>query len=228
LFDAFAAEALDVLDQCEDRVLLSELDGRDANLLADVAADLATICDAGAAVGLDDVERPPHAATAEALLESIDATRERIASAWADCAASAVDPIMQLPLDELFLRLRRTARDVARRHGGLVAFDTSGGELRISAALADRIFEPLAQLIADAASQVGADSVGTLRVRAELDARLLALAIEAADAGGDAPGDAERHEALQWIDARRPPTDDETARLVYKPGFVNVVQIITG
>jgi hypothetical protein len=227
LFDAFAAEALDALDQCEDRVLLFELAPPGADRFADIAAELATVCDAGAAVGLEGLAAPTAGNDADAVLECIDAVRERIEAAWADCAAAAVDPAMLLPLDELFLRLRRNARDVARRHGGRLAIETRGGDLRITAALADRIYEPLAQVIAEAAAYVGPDAIPTLRVRAERDAHMLALAI---DMAGDAahPAEAEARETLQWIDARRPASDDETTRLVYKPGFVNVVQIVTG
>ncbi|HZW75304.1 MAG TPA: hypothetical protein VFF43_17290, partial [Caldimonas sp.] len=136
LLDAFAADALDVLDQCEAHLLRCELEpeGTAAPLEA-VAADLATIADAGAAVGVADLDAPPAAAGVDALLDGIDAIRRGIEETWADAGAAAVDPQASLPLDELFLRLRRVARDVARRAGELIAFDTHGGELRISATL---------------------------------------------------------------------------------------------
>jgi hypothetical protein len=228
LFDAFAAEALDVLDQCEDYLLRVELDSGDACLLDDVCTDLATIRDAGATVGLFDLAAPLADTTVDGLLECIDAIRQRIEAAWGDSNASAVDPATLLPIEEIFLRLRRTARDVARRQGGWIRVDTQGGDRRVTAALADRIYEPLAQLIADAASQFGPGVCGTLQLGVGRDPGLLALSIDdGPTASGDGASDVDRPEALHWIDARRPATDDEGARLVYRPGSVNVVQIMS-
>jgi hypothetical protein len=223
LFDAFAAEALDILDHCEDRVLRCELDSQTTRWLDDVAADLATIRDAATAVGLHDLEAPEDAAGIDALLDCIDSTRQRIEETWADSDAAGIDAAALLPVDELFLRLRRTARDVARRHRGMIELDTHGGEVRITAALADRVYAAFAHLIADAASHVVPGTVQALRLRVERDERMLALIVDDGDGA-----DAERAEALSWIDARRPAADDEAARLVYRPGSVNVVQVITG
>jgi hypothetical protein len=229
LFDAFAAEALDILDQCEDQVLRCELDPHAAHRLDDVGADLATVRDAAAAVGLRDLDPPVDAGAVDALLDCIDVTRQRIEEAWADSDAAGVDPSALLPVDELFLRLRRTARDVAHRHGGLIALDPHGGALRITAALADRVYEPFARMIADAASHVVPGGLRALRLRVERDDRMLALIIDEHSGDPDGAGaDAERPEALYWIDARRSASDDEAARLVYRPGSVNVVQVITG
>jgi len=227
LLDAFAAEALDALDQCEDLVLRAELEPADRGRLDDVAADLRTIRDAGAAVGVHDLDAPASGATVDALLECIDAARQCIEDAWADSDAATVDPAALLPFDELFLRLRRAARDVARRHGCLIELETQGGEVRLTAALADRIYEPVAQMVADAAAHAAADARRTLRLRAERDRGLLSLAVDPVT-GDEALGAGDRPEALYWIDARRAATDDEVARLVYRPGSVNVVQVITG
>lgn len=230
LVDAFVAEALDVLDECESQLLRCELEPAGAAaVLAAVGADLETIADAGAAVGVTDLDAPSSSSDVDALLEGIDAMRRGIEAAWTDSGAAAVDPQTSLPLDELFLRLRRVARDVAHRAGGLIAFDTHGGELRISAALADRVYEPLAQMIGDAAAHGAPGTRRTLRLRAEGGGGMLSLAVaDSAREHAGVPADAEQAEALHWIDARQPASDDETARLVYRHASVNVVQIITG
>src|SRR5258707_596843 len=70
----------------------------------------------------------------------------------------------------------------------------------------------------------GAAAAGALCLHAERGAGMLSLTLDSADDDGDGA----RPEALHWIDARRPAADDESSRLVYRPGSVNVVQIIIG
>lgn len=225
LFDAFAAEALDGLDDCEDQVLRGESAGGGgaAAVLDAVGEALVTITDAGAAVGLTELPVPPDDADADALLECIDAVRQRIDAACTGVGAPAADPAAEIALDELFLRLRRTVRDTARRHGGRVVLTVRGGELRLTVGLADRIYEPLAQLIAEAAAHRA--RAPALALAAERAPGLLVLTLAGGD---DADGGAEGAEALHWIDARRPADEYDLARLAYRPDCVNVVQIITG
>lgn len=218
LFDAFVAEALDALDRCEDALLREEW-APSADGVAAARAELATIADAAAAVGVHDLDCKGD--TPGALLEALDAARQQLESAWADSPAAAIDPSALLPLDELFLRLRRAARDVAQQHGARLALTTHGGALRITAALAGRIYEPLARLVADAAAAEADAGGAALRLRAERDERMLTVVVDAGDDGAALP------EAMHWIDARRPASDDESARLSYRAGFVNVVQVVT-
>jgi hypothetical protein len=221
LIAAFAVEALESLDRCEDCVLRYELEPGD-DTLGEVRAELTTIADAAAAVGIDDTTTTAGL-DVDTLLEAIDALRERIETAWAAADAGPVDAAATLALEELFLRLRRVGRDVARRQGGLLALDTHGGENRITIGLAGRIFDPLAQMIADAAARVAPDALESLRIRAERDPQSLSLTIEPP---GAAAGDHEESEALHWIDARRPASETEVDRLRYRPGAVNVVQVM--
>jgi hypothetical protein len=219
VFDAFALEALDALDRCEDALLASELDGRATS----VADDIATLCDAAAAVGVV-LDPPAPAEATDALLAWIDLARESIELAWGDAPAAAVDPAALLPFDELVLRLRRVARDVARDHGMLIGLDADGGEVRISAAVADRIYEPLAQLVRQAAAHGSADPSRPLRLRIEQDGSRLSVTLH--QTGADDDGD--RPETLHWIDARDDAATSAAERLAYRPDCLNIVQIVTG
>ena len=199
LVAAFAAEALEALDQCEDRVLTHELSPDDGDL-GEVCADLATIADAAAAVDVD--VRVGAGPDVDALLDEIDVLRERIESAWAGADAVPVDAT-----DDAAARGAVPAPAARRARRGAPAGRAARARRArrravITVGLAGRIFDPLAQMIADAAELVTPGTIETLRLHAERDAKSLRVHHRAVRCRQAA--DPDESEALHWIDARRP------------------------
>jgi len=158
-------------------------------------------------------------------------------------------------LERVFRRLRRPVREAAREEDKLVDLDLTGEDVLVAIDVAERIYDPLLHMVRDAIARAieapperesrGLPAVGVIAVRAERDGGHLLISIE--DDGAAAEDEASvdddfaeeggaegeeplaapsKPEAYHWIDASEPSSREELERLVYRPGFLNVLQVL--
>jgi two-component system chemotaxis sensor kinase CheA len=134
-----------------------------------------------------------------------------------------------IPLDQVFRRLQRPARDGARQEGKLVTLEVSGGDVRIDRAVAERLHAPLLHLVRNAVShgieppavrqKAGKHRTGIVRVCAEQRERQLWVVV-ADDGGGlDLAAISAKAEARGWIRRNERPDRAELSRLILRSGF---------
>ena len=140
-----------------------------------------------------------------------------------------VNSLVLIPLEQLFRRLQRPARDAARKEGKLVTLELSGGTLRVDRAVAERLHAPLLHLVRNAVShgievpevreRVGKHRTGIVRVLAAEQAHELSLVVEDDGGGLDLAAIRAKAAARGWIEAHDTPTREVLARLILRSGF---------
>jgi two-component system chemotaxis sensor kinase CheA len=140
-----------------------------------------------------------------------------------------VSSLVVVPLEQVFRRLQRPARDAARQEGKLVALELAGGETRVDHAIAERVYAPLLHVVRNAVSHgierppareaAGKHRTGMVRVRAELCDRTLVLTVEDDGRGLDLAAIRAKAASLGWINPQQPPARAELVRLILRSGF---------
>ena len=140
-----------------------------------------------------------------------------------------VNSLVLIPLDQVFRRLQRPARDAARQEGKLVTLELSGGDTRVDRAIVERLHPPLLHLVRNAVSHgieppaarelAGKHRTGIVRVRAEVCDHDLVLVIEDDGGGLDLAAIRAKAEALGLISPHQQPPRAELIRLILRPGF---------
>ena len=161
----------------------------------------------------------------------IDALDQQARQFW-DLASELkeqVNSLVLIPLEQLFRRLQRPARDAARKEGKLVTLELSGGTLRVDRAVAERLHAPLLHLVRNAVShgievpevreRVGKHRTGIVRVLAAEQAHELSLVVEDDGGGLDLAAIRAKAAARGWIEAHDTPTREVLARLILRSGF---------
>jgi len=140
-----------------------------------------------------------------------------------------VNNLVVVPLEQVFRRMQRPARDAARQEGKLVTLELSGGETRVDRAIVERLHGPLLHIVRNAVSHgiespaareaAGKHRTGTVRVRAEPGDRNLILIVEDDGSGLDLAAIRAKAEVLGWIDPQQPPSHEALTRLILRSGF---------
>jgi hypothetical protein len=235
VLEAFADDALDELDRCEDLLLRAEIEGATRQGLEALMIEMAAVIDAGEALRIDGLDAGRLAdqltgasaerslsAMIEGLLRSVDEVRRAIEVAG---AAEGVAASLSIPLSELLKRLRRCCRDRARELGGRIQVETDADAMaRVSLAAAENVFAPLAlfaaQAVASALQHADGAEAPRLRISAGIDADRVQFEIE-----DDAVDAMVAGETIQSLDARS--CVEVGAPLhPYRRGYVNIVQVL--
>ncbi len=171
------------------------------------------------------------------LLQVIDAL-DRRARHFSDVAASLQEEVKQLrsaPLDDLFRRLQRPARDAARQEGKFIDFTTHGGQIRIDRTIAERLFGPLLHLVRNAVAHGiegpalrearGKSRTGSIVLTALTENDHLTLLLEDDGNGLDLKAILAKGVEIGWVKAGERVEESELRRWIFKPGFTTREEI---
>lgn len=141
-----------------------------------------------------------------------------------------VSHLQFLPLDVVFRRLLRPARDAAREEGKLVDIEFSGGDLRLDRSIVEALYAPLLHLVRNAVAH-GIELPDTRQAARKAQAGRLRISAVAADDGwirvdidDDGSGLALpkillKARSLGLIAPEASPSREEICRLIFRPGF---------
>jgi len=161
----------------------------------------------------------------------IDALDQQARQFW-DLASELkeqVDSLILVPLEQLYRRLQRPARDAARQEGKLVTLELSGGATRVDRSIAERLHAPLLHLVRNAVThgielpetreRRGKHRTGTVGVHAEARARDLVLVVEDDGNGLDLAAIRAAAAARGWLDAHEAADRQALLRMILRSGF---------
>ncbi len=134
-----------------------------------------------------------------------------------------------VPLDRLFRRLLRPARDAARQQGKEVDVVVSGGSQQVDRAVAERLMGLLLHIVRNAVSHgierpevreaAGKDAKGTLRVDARARKQQVAITVEDDGAGLDLEAIRKRAQDAGLLQEGASATREQLVRFIFRPEF---------
>ncbi len=155
--------------------------------------------------------------------------KAQLASARAAELEREVLELSTVPLDEVFRRLPRVARDACRQEGKEATLELAGESVRIERAQADRLGAVLTHLVRNAIAhgielpavrvRQGKPTQGRVRVTAGSQAGSLVVAVEDDGAGFDFAAIRSRAASLGLLSPEADPGQEELLEFVFRPGF---------
>ena len=137
--------------------------------------------------------------------------------------------LRRIPVQGLFNRLQRAARDAAKSESKKVRIEITGEQTGLEQEIQEKLFEPLLHIVRnsvshgiesqDTRSKSGKNSVGLITLSASSSAQL--LVIEVQDDGGGVDYSAIRSRAIEkgLISSNSIPSNRELSQLIFHPGF---------
>ncbi len=155
--------------------------------------------------------------------------KAQLASARAAELEREVLELSTVPLDEVFRRLPRVARDACRQEGKEAKLELAGESVRIERAQVDRLGAVLTHLVRNAIAhgielpavrvRQGKPTQGRVRVTAGSQAGSLVVAVEDDGAGFDFAAIRSRAASLGLLSPEADPSQEELLEFVFRPGF---------
>jgi chemosensory pili system protein ChpA (sensor histidine kinase/response regulator) len=137
--------------------------------------------------------------------------------------------LRSVPLDTVFRRLLRPARDAARKESKLVDLRLEGADLAIDTSIAERLYAPLLHLVRNAVSHGiepatvrqgrGKPAVGMIRIAATQHRRSILLSVEDDGGGIDFDAIAACGRARDLIPPGEVWHRNQLLTLIFRPGF---------
>jgi signal transduction histidine kinase len=140
-----------------------------------------------------------------------------------------------VPLDRLFRRLLRPARDAARQQGKVVDVVVSDGSPHVDRAVAERLIGVLLHVVRNAVSHgiekpdvreaAGKDAKGTLRVQARAEKQQVVITVEDDGGGLDLEAIRRRAEDVGYLEEGASATREELVRFIFRPEFSTSAEV---
>jgi two-component system chemotaxis sensor kinase CheA len=141
----------------------------------------------------------------------------------------SVRRIRMVPVSRVFGRFPALAAGLAREQGKRVRVLLRGEETELDKATADALLDPLLHLVRNAVDHgvelpevreaAGKDPVATLWLCAASEGDQVRIEVEDDGRGLDVGAVVARARALGWVGADEEPPEEETAELLFRPGF---------
>jgi chemotaxis protein histidine kinase CheA len=140
-----------------------------------------------------------------------------------------------VPLDRLFRRLLRPARDAAQQQGKAVEVLVTGGSEHVDRAVAERLMGVLLHVVRNAVSHglekpevreaAGKDAKGTLRIQACREKEHVAITVEDDGAGLDLEAIRMRAQEVGYLEEEASATREELVRFIFRPEFSTSAEV---